>query len=84
MNPPRQSVFNNGDFQKLISQADGYVETLSAMVGNSFIEFTPHEKIQEMNLIWSRAIRRMVLDSQTPVDEVLGYLKKEIDSLLVE
>ena len=84
VNPPRKSVFEDPDFQKLISQADGYGETLEATIGNSQILFSPTEKNMAMDLIWSRTIRKIVLERDSDIASELNRLKEEIDILLEE
>ncbi len=74
VNPVRQSVWNDAEFQQRISKSyPGYMEQYKATSPDAKIYFTPQPLFFNVTTDWAAALQRMVA-KQVPVKEGLDQL----------
>ncbi|HWK46953.1 MAG TPA: extracellular solute-binding protein [Stellaceae bacterium] len=82
VNPVRQSVWDNADFQgRLKAKYPGYLEQYQASAPNAKIYFTPQPLFFNLTTDWAAALQKMFAN-EVPVDEGLDQLALSIDGQL--
>ncbi len=79
---PRKSVFNNPEFQKLISDFEGYKEMFSKTIPGATILFTPNPYHFEVTTEWAATLQDIVAGKYSSAEEGMKALKKKIDVVL--
>ncbi len=82
LNPPRRSVFEDPDFQLRMREMDGYAETLSTIVDNTQIYFTPNPHFFDIAERWAAVIRDIANGMYGSTQEGLAALKVWMDNKL--
>ena len=78
VNPVRQSVWDDGDFQKRMEQNEGYLKQFEASAPGAKIYFTPQPLFFDVTTAWAATLQQMVA-KEVPVDEGLDQLVASID-----
>lgn len=82
VNPVRQSVWDDADFQARIAASyPGYLEQYQASAPGSRIYFTPQPLFFNLTTEWASMLQQMVGD-QVPVDEGLDQLAESVNRQL--
>ncbi|QTL99549.1 extracellular solute-binding protein [Iocasia frigidifontis] len=82
VNPARESVFNNSEFQSVVSKADGYSEAFEATVDGTGIQFTPQPKFFELTTEWASTLQDLVAGNYDSTQEAMDELKVKMDKAL--
>ena len=78
VNPVRQSVWDDGDFQKRMEQNEGYLKQFEASAPGAKIYFTPQPLFFDVTTAWAATLQQRVA-KEVPVDEGLDQLVASID-----
>ena len=82
VNPARESVFNNADFQAKLEKTEGYIETLNATIGGTKIIATPQPHFYETTSEWAATLQDIVTGKYATVQEGLDALKAKMDGIV--
>lgn len=83
MIPPRKSVFNSSEFQKVISNSDGYTETLEKTIPNARVILNEENNILDILENWTKTVRLIYFEGNA-IDEKLDDLKEQIEQITKE
>ncbi|MEM7023123.1 MAG: extracellular solute-binding protein [Pseudomonadota bacterium] len=82
VNPVRQSVWDDKEFQDRIAQSyPGYLEQYQASAPGSKIYFTPQPLFFNLTTEWAASLQKMVAN-EVPVDEGLDQLAESVNRQL--
>jgi multiple sugar transport system substrate-binding protein len=82
VNPVRQSVWDDGEFQDRIAKSyPGYLEQYQASAPGSKIYFTPQPLFFNLTTEWAASLQKMVAN-EVPVDEGLDQLAESVNRQL--
>ncbi|MCB1833685.1 MAG: extracellular solute-binding protein [Geminicoccaceae bacterium] len=82
VNPVRQSVWDDADFQSRIAKSySGYLEQYKASAPGSKIYFTPQPLFFNLTTEWAASLQKMVA-GEVPVDEGLDQLVDSVNRQL--
>ena len=82
VNPVRQSVWDDPDFQERIAKSyPGYLEQYQASAPGSKIYFTPQPLFFNLTTEWAASLQKMVAN-EVPVDEGLDQLAESVNQQL--
>ena len=82
VNPVRQSVWDDAEFQKRIAASyPGYLEQYQASAPGSKIYFTPQPLFFNLTTEWAASLQKMVA-KEVPVDEGLDQLAESVNRQL--
>jgi len=78
VDPARQSVWDNPDFQKSIEGATGYLDTFKALSKDARVYFTPQSRFQEVTTEWAATLQDIYdgADSKATLDKLVSTLKQ--------
>jgi len=78
VDPARQSVWDNPDFQKSIEGATGYLDTFKALSKDARVYFTPQSRFQEVTTEWAAALQDIYdgADAKAALDKLVSRLKQ--------
>ncbi len=82
VDPPRSSVFNHPDFQEIVGQAEGYLETFAKTIEGTSILFTPQPHFFELTTEWAATIQDIVSGRYATVEDGMNALKVKMDTVL--
>ena len=81
VNPIRQAIWDDPEFQQRMAQYPGYLEQYKATAPKAQIYFTPQPLFFDVTTDWAAALQRMVA-KEVPVDEGLDKLAEDLDGKL--
>ncbi len=84
VNPPRKSVFDDPEFQRVARSMPGYVETFTTLLDNMGVYYTPNPHFFEIVYRWSDTLQDIVKGKYESPREGLDALKKWMDEKLAE
>jgi len=84
MNPPRRSVFEDSRVQMAIASMEGYAETLSGLVQNASVFFTPNPYFHDISERWAAVIRDIANGMYGSTQEGMDTLKVWMDNKLLD
>jgi len=76
VDPPRKSIWDNPDFQAVMSKMPGYVDTFNAIIGNTAIKFTPQPYFFESTTEWAATLQKIVLSGADPTSAMTDLAKR--------
>ena len=83
VDPVRQSVWADEQFQEKLNNYPGYVEMFRAAEPGASIKFTPQPLFFDLTTEWAAMLQRMVAN-EVPVDEGLAQLEENLNRQLKE
>jgi multiple sugar transport system substrate-binding protein len=84
VNPPRRSVFDSAEFQRVIENADGYKETFEQTIDGTTIQFTPQPYFFELTTEWASTLQDLVTGKEPSVQAGMDKLKNRMDKALAD
>ena len=82
VDPPRQSVFNNADFQKRLAEMDGFADMFAKTVPGTTIQFTPNPNFFELTTEWAATLQDLVAGRYSSTQAAMDELKAKMDRAL--
>jgi multiple sugar transport system substrate-binding protein len=78
VNPSRQSVWDNADFQKHIAGMTDYLATFKALSKDAKVYFTPQSRFMEVTTEWASSLQDIYAgaDAKATLDKLATSLKK--------
>jgi multiple sugar transport system substrate-binding protein len=81
VNPVRQAIWENADFQAKMAEQTDYLETFQTIAANDMkIQFTPQPLFFETTTEWAQALQDIYAgaDAQERLDELVASLTQEL------
>jgi multiple sugar transport system substrate-binding protein len=82
VNPARESIFNNADFQAVLEKTEGYLDTFNATIGGTSILSTPQPHFYETTTEWASTLQDIVNGKYATVQEGMDALKAKMDQIV--
>ena len=77
VDPARQSIWGNNDFEEKIAKVPGYAETFKKTIPNTGIKFTPQPYFIQLTTEWAATLQKIVLSGANP-ESAMKTLAKDI------
>lgn len=84
VDPPRQSVFNNAEFQEVFGLSEGYAQAMADTVDGTTIQFTPQPYFFETTTEWAATLQDIVGGKYDSVEEAMNELKIKMDEIVAD
>lgn len=82
INTPRASTFDLPEYQKILNQAEGYIDTFKATVDNTRLLYTPQPHFFEVSTEWCATLQDLVSGKYKSTQEGMDALKKKLDEIV--
>ena len=78
MNPIRESIWENPDFQARLNDFDGYLEQYRSLISGTGIHFTPQSRFFETTTEWAAALHEIYAgeDAREVLDDLAERLSE--------
>ena len=84
VDPPRQSVFNNPQFQARIAAMEGFADMFAKTVPGTTIQFTPNPYFFELTTEWAATLQDLVAGNYPSTQAAMDALKVKMDRALAD
>lgn len=80
VNPVRESIWEDADFQARLENFDGYLEQYQNLIDGTGIHFTPQSRFFETTTEWAAALHQIYdgRDAKTVLDDLVKRLAEEL------
>lgn len=82
VNPTRESVFYSDEFQNVVLQTEGYLDTFKATIDGTSILSTPQSHFYESTAEWAATLQDIVNGQYASVQEGMNSLKVKMDNIV--
>ncbi|NDL67690.1 ABC transporter substrate-binding protein [Anaerotalea alkaliphila] len=82
VDPARQSVFNDPEFQAVFAKSKGYAQAMEETVDGTTIQFTPQPHFFETTTEWAATLQDIVGGKYASVEEGMNALKVKMDQIV--
>jgi len=81
VNPVRQSIVENPDFQEKMAENEGYLETLNTILPETQILFTPQPAFFDATTLWAGALQEIYggADARETLDALVEEIQASIE-----
>ena len=80
---PRKSVGESEEYKAIVGQADGYLESIEALLPNATIQFTPQPYFFECTTEWAATLQDLVTsDKYSSTEEAMKQLSDKLTDIV--
>ncbi|MEY2602572.1 MAG: multiple sugar transport system substrate-binding protein [Verrucomicrobiota bacterium] len=87
VDPPRKSVWDNKDFQAVMTKMPGYLDTFNTIIANTSVKFTPQPYFSESTTEWAATLQKIVLsgaDAKSAMTELAKRITAKTSKLKLD
>ena len=82
VNTPRQSSYDQAEYQELLKNSEGFVETFDATVDETKMYYTPETYFFEVSQTWCQTLQELVEGKYSSTQEGMDKLKEKLDEIV--